>query len=308
MDTKWIEDFLSLAETKSFTRSSELRFTTQSAFSRRIKALETWAGAQLFDRSLQPVALTEAGEVFRDHAEDLMRRLRTTRETVMRQSSLQQGTVSITAPHSLATEFFPPWLKRISEKIGPVNTRLLPCSFPEGVALMTDRGCEFMLTYCKDDALVDLGPGDYASRLIGADALVPLSAPAEGGGPRHRADALRPAPFLGYAATSRFSGAVQALLDAHDEIEVESPPTFTSPYANILRSMVLHGYGFAWLLENETRAEVQAGELVRAGPADWDIPLEIRLFRPRKPISRVGEEVWNAAVALGLGQGDERRA
>ena len=45
METKWLEDFLSLARTMNFSRSADERFVTQPAFSRRIKALEVWAGA-----------------------------------------------------------------------------------------------------------------------------------------------------------------------------------------------------------------------------------------------------------------------
>lgn len=51
METKWLEDFVSLAETRSFSRSAQLRHVTQPAFSRRIQALEAWAGADLVDRS-----------------------------------------------------------------------------------------------------------------------------------------------------------------------------------------------------------------------------------------------------------------
>jgi DNA-binding transcriptional LysR family regulator len=51
MDTKWLEDFVSLAETRSFSRSAQLRHVTQPAFSRRIQALEAWAGIDLVDRS-----------------------------------------------------------------------------------------------------------------------------------------------------------------------------------------------------------------------------------------------------------------
>ena len=42
---------LSLAATHSFSRSAELRHVTQPAFSRRIRALEAWLGAELVDRS-----------------------------------------------------------------------------------------------------------------------------------------------------------------------------------------------------------------------------------------------------------------
>ena len=51
MELKWLEDFLSLAETRSFSRSAEQRRVTQPAFSRRIRSLEIWLGTVLLDRS-----------------------------------------------------------------------------------------------------------------------------------------------------------------------------------------------------------------------------------------------------------------
>ncbi|MCK7497041.1 MAG: LysR family transcriptional regulator [Comamonadaceae bacterium] len=43
-------------------RSAQLRHVTQPAFSRRIQALEAWAGIDLVDRSSYPTRLTPAGE------------------------------------------------------------------------------------------------------------------------------------------------------------------------------------------------------------------------------------------------------
>ena len=68
METKWLEDFVSLAETRSFSRSAALRHVTQPAFSRRIQALEAWAGAALVDRSTHPTTLTPAGQLLYEHA------------------------------------------------------------------------------------------------------------------------------------------------------------------------------------------------------------------------------------------------
>ena len=71
METKWLEDFVSLAETNSFSRSAELRHVTQPAFSRRIQSLEAWLGTDLIDRTSYPTRLTHAGEVFFERLERL---------------------------------------------------------------------------------------------------------------------------------------------------------------------------------------------------------------------------------------------
>ncbi|MEI8632051.1 LysR family transcriptional regulator [Vibrio sp. PP-XX7] len=44
IETKWLQDFLTLAELKNFSHAAEARNVTQPAFSRRIKSLEnrTW--------------------------------------------------------------------------------------------------------------------------------------------------------------------------------------------------------------------------------------------------------------------------
>src|SRR4051812_17827196 len=79
VETKWLEDFISLAETRSFSRSAQLRHITQPAFSRRIQSLEAWAGIDLVDRSSYPTRLTAAGETFRSQALEILGALQTTR-------------------------------------------------------------------------------------------------------------------------------------------------------------------------------------------------------------------------------------
>ena len=79
MDTKWLEDFVSLAETSSFSRSAQLRHVTQPAFSRRIQSLEAWAGVALVDRSSYPTRLTPAGAAFYTQAVDILQSLQSSR-------------------------------------------------------------------------------------------------------------------------------------------------------------------------------------------------------------------------------------
>ena len=72
METRWIQDFVMLAEVKNFTRAAELRNVSQAAFSRRIQALEQWVGAALVDRSAFPMRVTAAGERFLPEAMALL--------------------------------------------------------------------------------------------------------------------------------------------------------------------------------------------------------------------------------------------
>src|SRR5471030_856419 len=58
MDSNWLKDFLAVLDEGSFSRAAERRAITQPAFSRRIRALEEWVGASLFDRTTHRIRLT----------------------------------------------------------------------------------------------------------------------------------------------------------------------------------------------------------------------------------------------------------
>ena len=87
METKWLEDFVSLAETPSFSRSAQLRHVTQPAFSRRIQSLEAWAGTDLVDRSAYPTQLTAAGQILYAQALGLLQSLQNTRALLREHNS-----------------------------------------------------------------------------------------------------------------------------------------------------------------------------------------------------------------------------
>ena len=91
MDTKWLEDFVSLAETRSFSRSAQLRHVTQPAFSRRIQSLEAWAGTDLVDRSSYPTRLTAAGATLYPKALDLLEALHNTRAALRGHNEPEQN-------------------------------------------------------------------------------------------------------------------------------------------------------------------------------------------------------------------------
>jgi len=98
METKWLEDFVSLAETRSFSRSAQLRHVTQPAFSRRIQSLEAWAGVALIDRSSYPTQLTPAGETLYAQALELLQSLHNTRDMLRSQGLAEQDLMALLEP------------------------------------------------------------------------------------------------------------------------------------------------------------------------------------------------------------------
>ena len=125
MDTKWLEDFVSLAETRSFSRSAQLRHVTQPAFSRRIQALEAWAGIDLVDRSAYPTRLSPAGETFHAQALEILGNLQAARNLLRGHQAGAQDMIEFAVPHSLAFSFFPHWVMDLRQHFGNLKSRLI---------------------------------------------------------------------------------------------------------------------------------------------------------------------------------------
>lgn len=68
METTILEHFITIADTKSFTKASEILHLSQPALSRQIQNLEKELQTKLFKRKSHEVVLTEAGRAFRESA------------------------------------------------------------------------------------------------------------------------------------------------------------------------------------------------------------------------------------------------
>ena len=113
MQLKWLEDFIMLAQERSFTRAAELRHVTHPAFGRRIRALEAWAGTPLVKRGGGPVTLTAAGASFLETAAELARNLAQSHEELQSLAGRQGRTVTLTTGRTLARTVVADWLVRL---------------------------------------------------------------------------------------------------------------------------------------------------------------------------------------------------
>ena len=291
MELKWLEDFLSLAAHRSFSRAAEMRSVTQPAFSRRIRSLEIWLGAELFNRTSYPVSLTQEGLAFRETAEETVRLLYQSKASLQGLGSdqLPQASFALTALHTLTTTFLPRWLTALREGIGPVGSRVLPENFALCLQALAEGGYDFFLTFHHPSVPLPLDPQRFPHAKVGEDELVAV---AEA---RHLATwraSGGPLPMLHYAR-----GSFLGLLTSVAQSRPGAPATQVvhvneNSIAEAMRSMVLEGHGVAWLPASLIDTELKAGRLERVAPA---LPMEIRLYRNAARSRPIVEKVWSVA-------------
>ncbi len=297
MNFTWLEDFLALAATGNFSRAAEQRHSSQPAFSRRIRALETWLGVALVDRSTQPARLTDAGEWFRAVAEDLVARAARLPGEARQVAQAGSATLRIASTHALSFTFLPRWLLGLEStlRLGPVE--LTSDVLKRCEAQMQQGSVHFVLGHAHPTSRSALDTSDYLSARIGQDRLVAVSQPARDGQPLHRLDAPH-APGLAVLAYTEESGLgriVRSVLGPRLEA-LPAQVAFTAHLASVLRSMALDGRGAAWLPRSLVHDDLEAGRLVAAGNRHWHIDLDIRLYRPRDLASRAAQAVWQSAT------------
>ena len=281
METKWLEDFVSLAETRSFSRSAQLRHVTQPAFSRRIQALEAWAGTDLVDRSSYPTRLTLAGETLYAQSLDMLQGLQSTRAMLRGHTAAGQDVVEFAVPHTLAFTFFPAWVSSLSDKFGPLKSRLIALNVHDAVMRLVEGSCDLLIAYHHDSQPFQLDPGRYEMLTLGQELLAPYVKPAADGTPLYAlpGQAAQPLPYLGYAPGAYLGRMVDMLLK-QSSTAIHLDRVYETDMAEGLKAMALEGHGIAFLPLSAVKKEVRAKKLVSAGTG-LDMLMEVRIYRER---------------------------
>jgi DNA-binding transcriptional LysR family regulator len=289
METKWLEDFVSLAETRSFSRSAQLRHVTQPAFSRRIQALEAWAGTDLVDRSSYPTRLTPAGQTLYSQSLEMLHALQSTRAMLRGHSAAAQDVIEFAVPHTLAFTFFPAWVSDLREKFGPIKSRLIALNVHDAVLRLVEGGCDLLISYHHASQPFQLDAGRYEMVTLGQEVLAPYCKADSSGEPLFKLPgrAGQPLPYLGYAPGA-YLGRVTDLILKQSSTAIHLDRVYETDMAEGLKVMALEGHGVAFLPYSAVKKELRSRRLVAAAPSDMkglEMAMELRAYR-EKPIGR----------------------
>lgn len=289
METKWLEDFVSLAETRSFSRSAQLRHVTQPAFSRRIQSLEAWAGGDLVDRSSYPTRLTPAGETLYAQSLELLQALQTTRAMLRGHATAAHDVIEFAVPHTLAFTFFPAWVTGLRATFGPIKSRLIALNVHDAVMRLVEGSCDLLIAYHHPSQPNQLDAKRYEMVTLGQELVAPYVKPDDHGNPLFElpGKARRPLPFLGYAQGA-YLGLMVELILKRSSAPIHLDRVYETDMAEGLKAMALEGHGIAFLPTSAVQKEVRAKKLVSAAPPelkDLHLTMEVRAYRER-PLHR----------------------
>lgn len=290
METRWIQDFVTLTEVRNFTRAAELRNVSQAAFSRRIQALEQWLGTPLVDRTCFPLRITEAGERFRPAAMALLSQIADARaETAGEQAG---NNLRIALPFALASTRLAQWWSQwttgldITATVSTGNVLDTLQSLSEGVVDMV-----ICYHHASNPVAPDLSRHDKL--VLGTEPVRPYARRQPNDDqPLHQlpGDASYPVPLLMYSPSVYFARVVETAIEnagttLHGTRIVESAMT------DVLASMAQQGLGIAWLPDSSF-VDGRYADLVPVSPGQWGVEVDIVAYRLRSNSRRLLDTVW----------------
>lgn len=111
-----IATFVLIAENGSLNRAAGRLGLSRSVISDRLSALESDLGTQLVIRSTHGLSLTPAGELFLDHARDLIAGMEAARDAIAESGGSLSGTIRLAAPPTLLSQWLLPMMISFMER------------------------------------------------------------------------------------------------------------------------------------------------------------------------------------------------
>jgi len=305
MDIKLLEDFVCLATLESFTAASRERHVTQSALSRRVKSLEEWLGTELINRESNSFNLTPQGRIFVPEAEMILRRLYNAREAARVMGTRGDFEITVASQNSIAQTLFLDWVKGLETRLDKVYVRLISEKLSECIDLLNQGHVNYMFCYATETLTLPIDENKFAYTTVGKDSLIPVTLPNQDNSPLFSlpGSSEEPLPFVAYAHDSIFGKAVDQLIQGKTH-QCFLSRRYENAYSHTLKSLVMEKLGIAWLPRTSIVADLDSGQLCRAGDEHWDIEFDIRLYYHHAPASSREQTILDASLEMAAALSD----
>jgi DNA-binding transcriptional LysR family regulator len=248
---------VAVADERSFTRAAKRLGVSQSALSQTIRNLEDRVGVRLLTRTTRSVAPTEAGERLIRTVAPRFAEIDAELAAVSELKDTPTGTVRITSTENAAEAILWPALERLLPDYPDIKVEILiDYGLTDIVAEQVDAGVRPGETVAKDMIAVPIGP-DMRMAVVGSPEYL-----------RKRSAPRTPQELTQHNCINLRLPAGRGLYVWEFErngrdlrVRVEGQLTFNT--AALMMHAALQGHGLAYLTEQQVKAHLDSGELVR---------------------------------------------
>ncbi len=297
MRLEWLNDILAVAETGSLSEAAERRNLTQSAFSRRVRAIEDYVGTPLFDRGRKPLQMQPTTARQRDQIAKLAEEIQQLVSDLRMGSEASQNRVVFASQHALTTSLTPDLLHWLSGQVPDVYVRLRSANQDECFGLLLSRQADLAFVYRPegDEHLIE---ADFIETLtLGQDRLIPVYA-------RHASDALNEQfqsgqlPVIAYPRDV-FLGHIleKSILPPLRQI-VRPIPKVETALTLAATELAMVGIGVAWVPSSLAYRKIRDDQLVDLSNTLPSINMDVTAVRVAGSSNAANAMLWNHLVSI----------
>jgi DNA-binding transcriptional LysR family regulator len=279
MDLDQLHTFLEIVRLKSFSKAAQTCYRTQPAISAQVRQLEQELNSTLFERLGTKIALTTAGKIFAEYAEQILDLRRRAQDTINELERVPRGELVIAANEATCIYVLPYVFSEYKKQ------------FPN-VQLLVDRSYGARVVEAVTDNLADFGITQLPvqeKRLqvakIHSDEIK-LLLPA--GHPLQSKKYINPRDLVGHPLLLPKSGTTRTRLNAWLEgVETELQISMELDSTEMIKRFVMADLGYSFLAASHCQEEVDAGKLalVSLGPEPMIRSLGL-IYRKDKALSK----------------------
>lgn len=296
MDLDQLHTFLEIVRLKSFSKAAQTCFRTQPAVSAQVRQLEQDLNAPLFERLGTKIALTPAGRIFADYAEQILDLRRRAQDSINELDRTPRGELVIAANEATCIYVLPHVFSQY-KKLFPQVQILVDRSYGSRVVeAVVDNQADFGITQLpvKEKRLQAVKIHSDEIKLI-----VPAHHALAGKKQILAADLVGEPLLLPKTGTTR--SRLNAWMEAvEDQISVSMELDSTE----MIKRFVLAGLGVSFVAEAHCAEEAAAGRLVAISLGPDQIIRQVGLiYRKDKALSKAALGFIEVVLQNALGAG-----
>ena len=281
MDLHGLAEFAAVAEARGFTAAAKRLGTTKSVLSSRIRLIERRLAVRLFDRTTRRLAMTEAGQLYYEHARRILDEAGAAEQALQRLKGEPRGHLRVATTVNFASLFLAETLPEFRRRFPAITIEIVA---EEAVVDPIASGVDVAVRFSGAAA-----PGTIARKIAAVDYVL-CAAPsylAARGVPR------RPADLAGHDGLSPRDDGVRStwrLRRRGQKVRVAVPTPVRTSNGVLVRSLALAGNGIAMLNRLGVARDLKSGELVQvlqdwrvedSGAAMWIVLPDNRAIPPK---------------------------